>query len=220
MTELKLDVEKRTLLGRKIKRLRKQGILPANIFGKKIKSESIQVDYKTFLKIFGKAGETNVVYLKLDKKEIPVLIHNIQKDPVSGNFVHTDFLHIDLTQKVTTNVPIELEGESEAEKLGLGTVVQYIQEVEVEALPTDLPDVIKADISVLKTLEDIIFVKDLKVSSKVEIKNDPEQILAKIEEAQKEEEPTPVPVEGEGVEGVEEKKEEGSENPSEEAKKE
>lgn len=188
MTEFKLAVSKREMTGRKIKALRRIGILPANIFGKKFPSQSIQIDYKEFTKLFDKAGETNVVYLTLDKKEIPVLIHHIQSDPVEDTVLHVDFLHVDLTQKVTAQVPVVLEGESEAEKLGLGTVVQYIDEVEVECLPADIPDSVKADVTVLKTLEDVILVKDLKVSAKVEIKNDPEQMLAKIEEAQKEEE--------------------------------
>lgn len=216
MAQIKLTVDKRTLSGRKVKRLRKEGLLPANVYGKKIDSIAIQVDYKTFLKTLHEAGETNVIYLELDKKEIPVLVHNAQKDPVTDNFIHVDFFNVDLTQKVTAQVPVELSGESEAEKLGLGTVVQYISEIEVEALPTDLPDSIKADISILKTLEDIVLVKNLKVSSQVEIKNDPEQIIAKIEETQKEEEPVAVP-EGEAVKG-EEKKEETTETPAEENK--
>src|SRR5512135_3721144 len=101
MAKITLPAEKRELTGSKSKRLRNEGILPANIYGKKVKSQSIQVNTKLFEEVYRKAGETNVVEMSIGKETRPVLVHNIQLDPVSDLPLHVDFLQVDLTQKVT-----------------------------------------------------------------------------------------------------------------------
>jgi large subunit ribosomal protein L25 len=182
MEKIVLKAEKRDFLGRKVGRLRKSGILPANIFGKKIKSLSVSVDFSEFEKVFKKTGETNLVELQIDGDVRPVLIHNVQKDPVTDTLLHVDFLQVDLKQKVVAQIPLVFVGESPAEKQGLGTVVQYINEIEVEALPADLPDKFEIDLSKLETVGQIVQILNLSVdSSKVEIKADKEQMLVKVE---------------------------------------
>lgn len=208
MDKITLSVEERKIFGRKVKTLRKEGIVPANVFGKGVKSEAIQIDKALFSKVFKKAGETGVVYLVEDTKksskakERPVLISNIQIDPVSDDVVHVDFRQIDLKQKVTAAVPVVLEGESPAEKSALGTVVQHISSIETEALPADLPEKFTLDISILDEVDKAILVKDLKIDSgKVEIKMDKDAIIVKVEPPQKEEEvAAPAPVVEEGTE--------------------
>ena len=143
--KITLKSEKRELFGRKVKRLRKAGKIPANIFGKKIKSEAVSIDNKEFIEVFEKAGETQII----DLTGKPVLVSNTQVDPISGEYLHIDFRQVDLTEKIEAMVPVEIEGESPAEKQSLGTVVQQIHEIEVEALPTDLPEKIIVDASVL-----------------------------------------------------------------------
>lgn len=204
MEKIILKAKLRKLVGRKVKLLRKEGILPANIYGKKIKSESIQIDLKEFLDVYKKVGDTKLFYIN----ERPVLVANIQKNPVSDALLHVDFHQVDLKEKVEAKVPVELTGESPAEKQSIGTVVQYINEVEVEAFPTNLPEKFVVDISKLTEVDQAIFVKDIKVDkSKVEIRTDVESILAKVEPPQKEEVVAPpapeVPAEGEvpAVEG-------------------
>ncbi len=193
-----LKAEERKITGRKIKQLRKAGVLPANISGKKIKSQAIQVDLKEFKKIYDEAGETGLVELEIGKEKRPVLIHNIQLNPVDESYVHADFLQVDLKEKVEAQVPVELAGESPAEKQSLGTVVQYINEVRVEALPTDLPEKFVVDISELAEVDQAVFVKDLKIDrSKVEVKNDMEELVVKVEPPQKEE-VVEIPVAAEG----------------------
>lgn len=196
-----LSGEPRKVLGRKVKQLRRDGVLPANIYGKKIKSQSIQVKLIEFLKTFEEVGETGLVSLKVNGADHPVLIHNVQLNSVSDLPVHADFLEVDLTEKVTATVPIEFTGESPVEKSQEGIVVPQTREVEVEALPTDLPENITVDISELDAVGKTIKVSDLKVDrAKVEIKGDPEQIVVVIEEPAKEEEPVVVaPAEGEGA---------------------
>ncbi|KKQ85585.1 MAG: 50S ribosomal protein L25 [Candidatus Woesebacteria bacterium GW2011_GWB1_38_8] len=214
MDKFILKADNRKIIGRKVNSLRREGILPANIYGKKVKSQSIQVDLNEFKKIYAKAGETNLVEIQINSDKKPVLIHNIQADPVTDKPLHVDFLQVDLKEKVTAEVPIELVGEAPAEKQGLGTVVLYIDKIEVEALPSDLPDKFEIDAAALTEVDKAVLVKDLKVDvSKVELKADPEQILVKVEPPRKEEEVAPpVVAEGEAAEevGTEAVKEESS----------
>lgn len=203
MVKLRLQAEKRKAVGRKVKALRRAGILPANIYGKGIKSRAVQVDLKSFTSVFKEAGETGLVDLRLDKEKIAVLIHNVQKEPVSDGFVHADLLQVNLKEKVTAQIPVELVGESPVEKQGLGTVVNYVSEVEVEALPMDLPEKFEVDLSKLTKVDDLIEVRDLKVDSKkVEIKESADTVLVKVEPPREEEEEPEIKVE-EGVEGEE-----------------
>lgn len=199
MQKRELKAEPRKLTGRKVKNLRKEGILPGNVFGKKIKSESVQVSLKDFEKTFKEVGETGLVTLLVGKSEKPVLIHNLQVNPVTDEPVHVDFLQVDLKEKVEAEVPVELTGESPVEKQSVGTVVQYINEIKVEALPGDLPEKFVVDVGNLAEVDQAVFVKDLKVDkSKVEVKNDAEEIVVKVEPPQKiEEVVAPAPAEGE-----------------------
>jgi len=184
-----LKAKKRELTGRKVKKLRREGILPANLYGKKIKSEAIEVSASDFAKVFKVAKETGLVELTINGSKKPVLIHNVQLDPVTDTILHVDFLQVDLKEKVVANVPIELVGESPVEKQGLGTVVQYLDEIEVESLPGDLPEKFEVDLGTLVEIDQVISVKDLSVDKdKVEIKADPEQIVVKVEKAKQEEE--------------------------------
>lgn len=197
-----LSAELRKVFGRKIKKLRKEGILPANIYGKKIKSKAVQVALRDFQKVFAESGETGVVELKTNGDATPVLIHNIQKDPVIDIPIHADFLAINLKEKVTATVPVEFTGESPIEKTGEGIVVRQVNELEVEALPTDLPEKIVVDISGLATVGDAIKVGELKVDrAKVEVKDDAEKIVVSIAEPAKEEVVAP-PAPAEGEEGA------------------
>jgi len=207
MNKINLDAQVRKITGRKTKKLRLEGILPANVFGKKITSLALQLKLNDFKKAFDEAGETSLLNLKIaDEKgkveERPVLISNVQKNPVSDEFIHVDFHQVDLKEKVTAPIPVELTGEAPAEKQGIGTVVHYLNEIEVEALPTDLPEKFVVDVSNLTEVDQAIYVKDLEYEKeKVEIKIDLETILVKVEPPQKEEVVTPPPTEGVVVEG-------------------
>jgi large subunit ribosomal protein L25 len=219
MDKLNLKADKREVFGRKVKSLRRQNILPANIFGRKTDSLAIQVNVKEFEKVFKEAGETGLIEVLVDGKKKPVLVHDVHTDPVSDAFLHVDFVQVDLKEKIEAQVPVELRGESPAEKQSLGTVVQYEDELTVEALPTDLPDSFEIDISNLENVDDAVQVKDIKVNkAKVEIKEEADKILVKVEPPQKEEEVAPPPAEEEeeGEAPTEEKKEEVGEEKEQE----
>lgn len=187
--KLTLTVEKRKITGRKVKTLRREGILPANIYGRNVKSLAVQVDLKSFLPILKEAGETGLVQLKVagEKNLRPVLIHNVQFHPVDDQPLHADFYQVDLKEKVTAKIPIELIGESPAVKEKVGILIQPLSEVEVEALPADLPEKISLDISSLKAVDDTITVANLKFPEGVKVLTEEGQILAKIEPPAKEE---------------------------------
>lgn len=216
-----LNAAKREVLGRKVKRLRKQGVLPGNIFGNDKKSVSVSVNQKEFEKVYKEAGETGLIDLVVDSGDtVPVLVNNVSFHPVLGSMVHVDFHQVNLKEKVTANVPLEFIGEAPAEKQGVGTAVSYLTELEVEALPTDLPENFIVDISNLAEVDQAIYVKDIQVdTSKVTISADPETIITKVEEQKVEVvEETPPPSE-EGVVGdttSAETQEGASDSPSEE----
>lgn len=192
----KLKVEKRKIAGRNVKQLRKTGILPANIYGKKIKSLAVQVVYKDFLPVWQKVGETGIVELVIagDKENRPVLIHNIQVDPVTDIPLHVDFHQVDLKEKITSVIPVEILGEAPAVGQKIGILIQPLDEVEVEALPADLPDRFTVDVSGLKEVNQAIMAKELKMPSGVKLITSSEQILVKINPLAKEEVVAPPPV--------------------------
>lgn len=210
MKTYNLKTEERKITGRAVKVLRAQDILPGNIYGKDVKSLSVQVSLAEFEKVFKEAGETGIVELEFGSEKRPVLIQNIQKNPVTDKPLHVDFLQVNLKEKVTAQIPVELAGEAPAEKLGVGTAVQYINEIEVEALPADLIEEFSVDITGLAEVDQAIHVKDLSYDkSKIEIKDDLEAIVVKVEPPQKEEELPPPAEEGTEAEGTE-----GAETPA------
>lgn len=186
-----LMVEKRSVLGRKVKKLRRQGLLPANVYGRDMKSLAIQTKINDFDKVYEMVGETGLVGLKINGDTYPVLIHNVARNPVTDDMLHVDFLRVNLAEKVTATVPVEITGEPPAERAEEGVVVQQMHEIEVEALPTELPEKIVVDVSGLTEVDAAIKVSDLKAPSGVEIKDDPERIVVNIAPPAKEEEVTP-----------------------------
>ncbi len=226
MTTFELNASTRTLFGRKTKQLRKKGIVPANIFGKKIKSLAIELESGVLLDTMRKAGETGLIHLKIkgDNSVHPVLVSGYAQDPVTDAMLHVDFHEVDLKQKTTASVPLKAVGESEAVKGGM-VLVMFKNELEVEALPTDLPDSIEVDISGLTEVGSTILAKDLKFDrSKVTVEIGDEEPIATIQEPAKEEVVEAAPAEGEATEGGE-KPAEGDAKPAEgeakpEAKKE
>lgn len=148
-------------MGRKVKQLRKQKLVPANVFGKKITSAAIQVPVGDFAKIYKQAGETGLVELAVDGEKRPTLIQNVQVHPVSGAVLHADFYQVDLKEKIRARVPVEVTGVAEAVAQKLGVLLEITDEVEVECLPTSLPDKITVDVTKLAQVGQVVTVGDL-----------------------------------------------------------
>ena len=154
--------------------------MPANIYGKKVKSQAVSVEAKKFAEVFSIAGETGLVELELGSKKLPVLIHNVFYHPVTNQTLHADFYAVDLKEKVAANVPLVIIGEAPAVKDKSGVLLINLDELHVEALPQDLPEKIEVDIANLVKLDDAIKVADLPVSDKIKILTDLELEVAKI----------------------------------------
>lgn len=180
MKRYKLTVEKRKVLGKKVKKLRKEGFLPANIYGKAIKSLSVQVPYKEFEKVYKEAGVTGIVDVEVDGIVRPSLIHNVQQDYYKHTLLHADFFQVNLKEKVTTMVKVVTVGIPTAVSEKLGLLMQPLSEVEIEALPTDLPDKIEVNVEPLAQLDAQITVGEIKAPAGVTILTDANQVVAKI----------------------------------------
>lgn len=211
---ISLSAKIRNTLGKKVKNLRKEGLLPAVLYGPEIKNLLLETDLKEFEKVYKEAGESSLISLQVNPstgsgqvKKFSVLIHEIKKDPLTGEPVHVDFYQPILTEEVEAAVPIVFEGESLAVKELGGTLVREIQELEVKALPQNLPHEIKVNIEKLKTFEDEIFIKDLQLPKDVKIQRKSDEIVAVVTPPEKVEEELEKPIE-EKVEEVEEVAEE------------
>ena len=206
---LTLKAKSREATGKKVRALRKSGIIPAVLYGPKIKPQPVEVKLSDFKKIFKEAGESSLITLDVSDKKFLVLIHDLNNDPLTSEVSHIDFYQPQLDKEVEATVPIIFEGESAAIKDLEGTLIKEIHEVKVKALPQNLPHNIKVDISVLKTFADEIKIKDLQVPGGVKIQKDPEDIVVHagaptkvVEELEK-----PIEEKVEDVEKVETKKE-------------
>ncbi len=177
-----LKVTKREVFGKKLKQLRKTGVLPANIYGKDVKSTAVELPLKEFEAVYKETGETGLIDLELGSEKRPVLIHNVQLDYMTQLPVHADFYQVNLKEKVKTMVPVELTGEPKAVIEKLGLLLQTLNEMEVEALPSDLPEKIEIDVTNLAAVNDQILVSDVKIPTGVEILTDQAQVIAKISE--------------------------------------
>ena len=170
---MKLSVKNRDIFGKKVKNLRAQGLIPAVIYGKHIEAQSVSCVKNDLLKIYRTAWYSTPIELTGDVNHL-VLINSLQLDPVSDEIISADFLAVSRTEKVSAKIPVVTFWESQLEKLNEGKIMQIRDEVEVEALPQDLPSKFEIDISVLQTVNDVFFVKDLQVSDKVTVLDDPE----------------------------------------------
>lgn len=189
MEKISLKAKLRTERGRKINKGRKDGLIPAVIYGKGIEAQSLWVAYLDFKRLLGKSGESVIIDLKIDDKDDRnVIINELQKDPVRGSYTHIDFFQVNMAEKIEAEVHLEFGGESPAVREAGGVLVKSIDKVHVKCLPADLPSHIDVDVAAIKTFEDHICAKDLKVSDKVEIKLDPETVIALVTPPRTEEE--------------------------------
>ena len=191
MNKYVLKAEKREILGSKVRKMRKVGLIPATVFGKTIDSTSIQISSVEFNRIYKQAGETSLIWISVDgeAKERPTLVKDLSNNPMTGKIVHIDFHQVNLKEKVTANVPVEIIGESDLIKSGAAVLDIHMDEVEVEALPTDIPEKLVFDISTLKEVGDHLLLSSIELPTGVTMISDPESIVVALGEPQKEEEP-------------------------------
>lgn len=220
---LTLKAEKREVTGKKVRKLRNQGELPAVLYGPEIKNISLKLNLKEFEKTYKKAGETSLISLEVGNEKFSVLVYDIKRDPLTNEPIHIDFYQPILTEEVEAFVPIVFEGESLAVKDLGGTLIKEIKEIKVSALPQNLPHEIKVDISSLKTFEDEILIKDLIIPESVKVLKEPNEVVVNVAapEMEKIEKELEKPIEEPAIaEALTDKKVEETEKTEEEKQKE
>ncbi|NIS79431.1 MAG: 50S ribosomal protein L25 [Anaerolineales bacterium] len=216
MSEVVLNAKKRTMTGSQVKQLRRQGILPAVLYGVGVESTPLELDEREATRTLATVGASTLVTLKVGKDTHQVLVRELQRDFIRQNILHVDFLKVAMDVTIRTEVPIDLIGESGAVKEYGGLLVSGLNVIEVEALPGNLPDRIEVDIAALAEMDDVITVADLDVGEEVEILTSPEEVLASIvyqveEVLEEEEEVIPVEMEPELVDRERREEEEAAE---------
>lgn len=185
MTDFSLEVKERN---EKAAAIRKSGNIPAIVYGNDFKNTNISVSAKDFSRIFKEAGTSNLVELDLEGKKIKTLIHDWQPNPLTGNIDHIDFFKVNMKEKITTEIPLSFVGESLAVINLDGSLITPVDNVEVECLPGDLVSEIEVDISVLDAFDKDIRISDIKVPAGMTILNDPDEVVAMVQEPRSDEE--------------------------------
>jgi large subunit ribosomal protein L25 len=177
----KLNVRPREIRGKKVKALRRQGLLPGVVFGGRADSTPVETDLHTFALSYRRWGNTTLLSLiGLDGGEVPALVHDVSRDPVTGRMLHVDFARVSLTEKTHADVPLHFVKESPAVRTLGAVLLHALSEVTVEAFPQDMPRAIEVDLSGLQEVDDAIFVRDIVVDATlIKIENDPDQLVVK-----------------------------------------
>ncbi|HUG48574.1 MAG TPA: 50S ribosomal protein L25 [Candidatus Limnocylindria bacterium] len=209
MSRPKLSAKPRQAQGRDAKKLRREGILPAVVYGKTRESEAIQLDAHEFELLRRRVGRNALLDLQLDGgRPQPVMLHGIQEHPVTRRTLHVDLLAVNMTEERTVDVPLVMTGTSEAvERLG-GVLLHLRDSVQVRALPDDLPPNLELDITPLETFEVVLHASDLVMPAGVTLVTDGHEAIARVQPPRIEEAPEPT---------AEEEAEEGAEAPEGEA---
>lgn len=189
MEKINLKAKTRAIIGKKAKTLRNQGIIPLVLYGQGKEATNLEVNLADFLKAYKKAGRSSLIDLTIDDKSpIKIIVKNIQKHPVTEYIIHADLYKIKMDEKITANIPIKFTGEAPAVKELEGNLITSKDNIEVECLPGDLIHEIEIDVSVLKTFDDVIHVKDIKLAENIEVLDEPEDIIAMVTPPRSEEE--------------------------------
>ena len=178
MEKVVLKATKRDVIGKQVKAMRREGKLPAVIYGRHLEPISIVLDAHTAGLALSKVSASSLVTIDVEGKEYPALVRERQRDFIKGVLTHVDFLAVDMNEKIRTSVGLAFVGVSGAVKDYNGILVHNLERLEVECLPGDLPERINVDISLLKQIGDIFRVKDLAISEKVRILADEEETIA------------------------------------------
>lgn len=198
--KVKISGKVRELVGKKVKQLRNDGLIPAVIYGKERKPLALVFNAHDFNLLYRQAGGNTIVQVDIEKEDgnerKNVLIYKIDRDPVKDQIIHADLLQIKMTEKITAMIPLNFVGDALAVLNLGGSLLTTKSEVEVECLPGDLPHEIEVDLAPLVDFDAVIHVSDIKAPEGVEIKDDPEETLVHVEaprsEAEMEELETPV----------------------------
>ena len=209
-----LHADKREALGKKVKRLRRDGMVPGNVYGLNMEPIPLTLNGREFIAVHQRAGSTGVIDLAVNAADaLPVLVQEVQHDPPTSRVLHVSFVQVDLTKPVSAMVPVFIYGDSPAVEQG-AIIIQHINEISVSALPDDIPENFEVDVTPLLDIDDALHVSDLDAPAEVIIQAEADDLLVRAERPRVIEEETPE--EDEELEGEEDEGEEGEEAASEE----
>ena len=179
--KIELKVQNREVVGKKVKFLRKQGVVPVHLFGHNVDSLALQGDAAVLAKVVSNAGRTRLIDLKVGDatKGHNVMVKEIQKDPIKGSLLHVDFYEVNMSEKIRVEVPVMIIGESPALKIRENMLHQDLNSLTIECLPDKMPDRIQVDISVIKEVEQAVRVRDVSIPE-VTILNGADLVIAKV----------------------------------------
>lgn len=192
MEEIQLEANKRTVIGKQVNTLRREGLIPAIVYGGGGEPIPVELDAKEATKILNETSTSTLITLKVGKEDHRVLLRDIQYDVIRRIPIHVDFLRVEMDIAIRTSVPIDFVGEAPGVKEHGGVLVTGLDELEIEALPADLPDKVTVDLEVLKEIDSMITVADVFVGKGVEVLTEPDEVIAhlvyqEIEEIEEEE---------------------------------
>lgn len=206
MANSELKAAPRTVLGKKVAQLRRTGITPANIFGNKIESTSVQTDTAELIHLLRASSRNAIINMNVEGETAArtVVVRDLKRNAVTGQLLHVDFYQVSMTEKMRADVPVVLVGVSDAVTTFGGVLLQMAEKIAVEALPADFPEQFVVDVSLITELEGALHVRDLDIDeSKVTLHTDPDVVLARVasprlvvEETPVVEEGAPVPADG------------------------
>jgi large subunit ribosomal protein L25 len=179
--KIELKVDQRKTTGKKVRFLRREGIVPLHLFGHNLESQALQGDAATLGKVLAQAGGTRLVTLKIgdSPKSHNVMVREVQRDPIRGNLIHVDLYEVNMTEEVRVEVPVTITGESPALKVRENMLYQTMDSLLIECLPDSIPDKIEVDISSIQEVDQAIHVKDISIPG-VTILNDPDLQIVKV----------------------------------------
>lgn len=214
MEQIELNAELRNVTGKAVRHMRREGYIPAVVYGHHTEPVSLQIAERALRQTLRVAGTNRLITLNVAGQETPrvVLVRELQRDALRRSMLHVDFYEVIMTEKITAEVPIVLIGESKLVKGGGGLLFQGLDSIEVECLPGDLPDRVEIDLSALVEIDQTVMVRQLMVGEKVQILTDADEVVVKIlppeaeevEEAVAVAEPTEVEVVGKKAKAEEE----------------
>jgi large subunit ribosomal protein L25 len=172
MEEVLLQASKRDVVGKQVKTLRREGVLPAIVYGRGISSIPISLNAHKANQILSAITSSSLIDLEIDGEKHTTLVREKQRDPVTGIVLHIDFYEVSMTEKLQASVMLEFQGESPAVKESMGVLVSVLESLEIECLPQDLPKQIFADLSTLEEIGDSLYVRDITLPPNIELITD------------------------------------------------
>jgi large subunit ribosomal protein L25 len=180
--QVELTAEKRAALGKQVKQLRRQGWVPGVIYGHGFSPLPLQFEERSLRQVLSKVGGSQLVSVKIKGTKQPeiALIRDVQRDPIRGTFLHVDFYRVQMTERLTAEIPLVTIGESPVVEARTGILLQGISAIEVECLPGDLVDAIEVDLSDLVEIDQALYVRDLAVPAGIEILADADEMIVRV----------------------------------------